>query len=426
MIETTDWRIHQTDNNIPVVFKKRDDCYSVAIGLWLRTGSRYETRETNGISHLLEHLVFKGTATRSAKDLKEAIEGHGGSFNGFTSSEITCYYVKILAPYLDLSLDILADMVASAKLAPSDIENEKKVISEEIRMDLDNPARFVGDLLDRAMFGDHPLGWPVLGTEETIARMSGKDILHHREKHYHADSIVLSVCGNFEETELKELADKYFTGFPHRGDGKFIPFTETAGGPFVLSKMQETEQVHFCLGFYSYERDNEKKYALSVLNTILGGNMSSRLFDEVREKRALAYDIRSYAKAYYDTGSFVISAGTAPGKLRESIQVIRDEIFRIKDEPVSEEEIVRAKEYIISHILMGLEDNLEYMLWIGEQTCAKKHLYTLKEIEENIKKVTIEQVRKVAQEIFQKERLRCAVIGAENYETDLTSQLERI
>ncbi|MCL5674869.1 MAG: insulinase family protein [Candidatus Omnitrophica bacterium] len=420
-----DWDIFRISNDIPVIYKEKTDGFSTALAVWIKIGSRYEPSAINGISHFTEHILFKGTKTRTAQDIKESIEGKGGSFNAFTSEELTCYYIKILEQYLDTAFDVLSDMVKNPLLASQDIKNERNVIIEEIKMYYDTPARFVHDLFDQTIFENHPLGCLISGTEQTVSAITKEYISGFIKKYYSNKNIVISACGKFDKEKIKTMAEKYFSSVGGMEKTNFIPFEGKDCGPKVNIKIQKTEQAHFCLGCRTYQKEDERNFILTVLNVILGGNMSSRLFNEVREKRGLAYEIRSYAKSYYDTGSFVISAGLALPKLSECMEIICDEFKKILNEKISEEEITRAKEFIVSHVLMGLEDNLEYSMWLGEQMATKKKLHTIKEIEEKIRAVSAEDVLKISSEFLRKENLYFAMISSEDKKDEVMNILER-
>ncbi len=420
-----DWEIFNTSNGIPVIYKEKNDVFSTALSIWIKMGSRYEPISVNGISHFIEHILFKGTKTRTAQNIKESIEGKGGSFNAFTSEELTCYYIKILEQHMEISFDVLSDMIKNPLLALQDIENERNVILEEIKMYYDIPARFVHDLFDQTIFENHPLGYLISGTEQTVSAIKKDDISEYIKKYYSRKNIIISACGKFNKERIKDLSDKYFSSVSQGEETKFNSFNAGNDGPMVNIKIQKTEQAHFCLGCRTYQKEDEKNFILSILNIILGGNMSSRLFNEVREKRGLAYEIRSYAKSYYDTGSFVISAGLALSKLSKCLNIICDELKKVLNEKIKEEEINRAKEFLISHMLMGLEDNLEYAMWLGEQKATRKKLLTIKEIEEKIRNVSSEDILKISSDFLNKRNLYFAMISSENKKEEVLNILER-
>ncbi|MGB9642263.1 MAG: M16 family metallopeptidase [Candidatus Ratteibacteria bacterium] len=418
-----DWQIINLDNGASVIYKQRRDSYSVSMGIIVSSGVRYESTEHSGISHFVEHLLFKGTKKRTANQLKEAIEGKGGSFNAFTGEELVCYYIKILARHLETGLDILSDMLTNPLFDSEEINKERNVILEEINMYMDMPARYVFDLLDSTMFENHPLGTSGLGTPETLKKINRQSLIDYVRKFHTGKNLTISIAGQFDEINLINLVTKFF-GHIHEGEkGKFVPFENNQGNMRYKIKTKKTEQCHFCIGFYSYPREDERRFPFAVANIILGGNMSSRLFNEVREKRGLVYDIRSHTKSYYDTGAAIISAGLTPTNLPECVKIIKDQLDYIAEVKVSDEELERAKEYLVSQFLMGLEDTMEYMLWIGEQKATRRKMLSIKEIENKIKNVTVEDVQNVCKDIFRKKPC-FAMIGPQDRTEEISKILE--
>ncbi|MCX7704903.1 MAG: insulinase family protein, partial [bacterium] len=302
--------------------------------------------------------------------------------------------------HIETSIDILSDMIRNALFDPEDIEKERNVIIEEINMYRDIPARHVYELLDSVMFVNHPLGTSGLGTPETLRNINRKDLITYTNTFHTGRNIVASFVGKLDENELLRLAETYLGTIPEGEKTSFQPFKEFQKNNRYNIKKKDTEQCHFCIGFYAYPREDKRKFPLAVANTILGGNMSSRLFNEVRENRGLVYDIRSQTKSFYDTGAIIISAGLKPENLNECLKIIKDQLNIIMDEKVREEEISRAKEFLVSQFLMGLEDTMEYMLWIGEQKATRTRMLSIKEVEENIRSVTVDDIQKVCREIF--------------------------
>lgn len=418
-----DWEIFTLSNGISVVYKVLQQCYSVSMGIFVKTGIRYEDSEYSGISHFVEHLLFKGTKSRSAQELKESIEGKGGSFNAFTAEELVCYHIKILQQHMETGIDILSDMVKNPLFNPEDIEKERNVILEEINMYLDIPARHIYELLDEVMFYGHPLGTSGLGTPETLKKINQKVLFDYTDRFHKGKNITLSIVGKFEPDNLFKLVEKYLGSFQEGNLSSFSPFSNFQNENRYNIKTKDTEQCHFCIGFPGYPREDKRRFSLAVANTILGGNMSSRLFNEVRENRGLVYDVRSFAKSFYDTGALIISAGLCPENLIECIKVIKDQIDNLSDVKVSEKELERAKEYLVSQFLMGLEDPMEYMAWIGEQKVTRKKMVTIKEVEESIKTVTVEDVQNICKDIFNKKPF-FALIGPQDKRESVSKILE--
>lgn len=418
-----DWHILNLNNGISVVYKVMKECYSVSMGIFVRSGVRYETEKYSGISHFVEHLLFKGTTTRTAKELKETIEGKGGSFNAFTAEEITCYYIKILKQHIGTGIEILTDMIENPLFDPEDIEKERNVVLEEINMYMDIPARHVFELLDAVMFVNHPLGTSGLGTPETLRNINRNELIDYINSVHTGRNIVASFTGKIDENELFRLVESYLSKIPPGEKSCFRPFQEFQKNNRYNIKTKDTEQCHFCIGFYAYPKEDERKFPLVVTNTILGGNMSSRLFNEVRENRGLVYDIRSQTKSFYDTGAAIISAGLRPENLIECLKVINEQLYLIRDKKVDEEELERAKEFLVSQFLMGLEDSMEYMLWIGEQKATRHKMISIKEVEDKIRNVTIEDVQKVCKDIFGKPYF-FAMVGPEDKKEEISKIME--
>ncbi|HOK55928.1 MAG TPA: pitrilysin family protein [bacterium] len=414
-----DWYEYKKENGVKLIYKRFPEFHSVAVGVFIKTGSRFENPEYAGISHFIEHLLFKGTKNRSCNEIKEAIEGVGGSFNGFTSAEGTCYWIKILDKYLNLSFDVLSDMIKNPLLKEEDIEKERNVIIEEINMYRDIPAKYVHELFDTLIFGQHPLGMPIAGTPETLTRIKREDIVDYIDKKYSGANIVVSVAGKFEVKEMKKLFDKFFDGIERKKENQFEKWDKKDNGPKVKLLIKDTEQTHISFGGFTYSYQDERKYPLSILNVILGGNMSSRLFNRIRENLGLAYEIRSFIRQYKDTGIYNISAGVSGENLEKAMVEIVKELKEIKEKGVKEDEVERAKRFLISQFLMGLEDNLEYMLWIGEQKLLKEKMEKINEIVKKVEKVKKEEVEEIAKDIYKKENSYLAVISKKGDETKL-------
>jgi len=421
-----DWYEYKNKNGVKLIYKKFPEFHSLAVGVFIKTGSRYENPEFAGISHFIEHLLFKGTKNRSCNEIKEAIEGVGGSFNGFTATEGTCYWIKILDKYIELSFDVLSDMIKNPLLKEEDIEKERNVIIEEINMYRDIPARYVHELFDNLIFENHPLGMPISGTPETLSKIKRENIIDYLNSKYTSKNIVVSVAGKFEEKKLKKVFDKFFSNIEKKEENKFEKWEKIQKGPKVKLMLKETEQTHISFGGFAYSFEDEKRFPLSVLNVILGGNMSSRLFNKIREELGLAYEIRSFLRQYQDTGIFNISAGISPENLEKSMTEIIKVLKEIKEKGIKEDEFERAKRFLISQFLMGLEDNLEYMLWIGEQRLLKKKMEKIKDIVKKVEKVKRREVEEVAQDLFKKENFYLAVISSKGEEGKLKDIISEI
>ena len=406
-----DWQEFRLKNGIRLIYKNIPEFHSVSTGIWIKTGSRFERKNLSGVSHFIEHLLFKGTRKRDYKQIKEAIEGVGGTFNGFTSEEATCYWIKILGEYLELSTDVLSDMIQNPLLKETDIEKERKVIIEEINMYKDIPAKYVFEIFDGTLYDKHPLGQSVAGTVETVGGMKRNWMLGYLRDFYTADNIVVSISGRISEKDMLNAVERYLLPVSRKSDNECQPWKEGPGGPKIRKLKKKTEQTHIAMGGLGPSRFDETRYALSVLNTIFGANMSSRLFNRIREQMGLAYAIRSYTKHYQDTGAYLVYAGVSPDNAEKSIEAVVDEMKKIRDNGVTGNELNRARKFITSQIFMALEDNLEYMLWLGEQRLFREKLVTVREAVKRINGVTAKDVREVAAQLFRKNNFYLSIIG---------------
>ncbi|MFH1354893.1 MAG: pitrilysin family protein [Candidatus Omnitrophota bacterium] len=399
------------NNGLRVIAHPMPKMQSLALGIWLKVGARYESADQSGISHFLEHLLFKGTKKYSCRKIKESIEGVGGSLNGFTSEELTCYLVKIPADYLSLALNILSDMVLDPLLSPSEIQREKTVILEEIKMYRDLPQSHVYELLDELLWPDQPLGAPIIGSAEIVSRISRKELFLFKQRYYTPCNIVISAAGLLDYNELLGGVKRIFCANKNHDQVSFEKAREGQNKPRLKIYNKKTEQTHMALGFHGFSRDHYSKHAQSLLHVILGANMSSRLFNQIREKEGLAYEIGTLVKRYQDTGAFVVHAGMDNRKVLDAIRLVLKELRRIKKALVSEDEFKRAKDFYLGQTKLALEDTLNHMLWIGETSATLDRAYSLSDIIKEVNKVTREDLREVAQYIFQEKRLNLALIG---------------
>jgi predicted Zn-dependent peptidase len=388
-----------------------DNRASLSLGIWVNAGGRYEDSENKGISHFLEHLLFKGTKNYSCRKLKESIEGVGGSLNGFTSEELTCYLVKIPADYLSLALDVLSDMVINPSLPAVEIEKEKTVILEEIKMYRDQPQSHVHELLDELLWPRQPLGAPIIGTEGSVKSMGKDDLMDFRKRYYTPANIVISAAGDLNHDDLMRKASRIFSKLKPGAKNIFRPAREMQRMPQLKILSKDTEQTHMALGFHALRRDHPLKHALSLLHIIMGANMSSRLFEEVREERGLAYEIGTAVKRFQDTGAFLVHAGIDNSKVEKALALILKELELVKEKLVTEDEFRRAKRFYIGQLKLGLEDTAENMLWIGETVATLDRTYSLPEIIEEASRVSREDLRYAAQRILKEENLNLALIG---------------
>lgn len=399
------------ENQLRVVTHSMKGRDSIGVGIWVGSGGRYEEDRIKGAAHFLEHIVFKGTRKYSCGKIKELIEGVGGSLNAFTSEEQTCYFAKIPSKHLPKTFDILADMVFNPLITKKDVAKESGVILEEIKMYHDLPQYYVLELLDGLMWPDHPLGKNLAGTFESIKDMSHEDLREFHRTFYYPGNVVVSACGQLEHRQFVSLINKKLAKYSRQDEVNFIAADNSQDRPEVKFLRKDIEQMHLALGMLGLHQDHKDKYAWGLLNIILGGNMSSRLFDEVREKRGLAYSISSSAKAFKDTGLFLIRAGVDNKKIVEALEVILKELRKIRREGVTEGEFKRAKEYFLGQTLLGLEDTLDHMLWIGESTIALDRIRTLKEVISLVNKVHKAEIKRVAGQILIDNRMNLALVG---------------
>jgi len=404
------------DNGLRLVTYKMPQRNSAALGIWIGAGGRYEDGSNKGIAHLLEHLCFKGTGKYSATQIKEKIEGVGGSLNAFTSEEFTCYLTKIIAKHLPLALNVLSDMVLEPLLALKDLQKEKSVILEEIKMYRDLPQAYVNELLDELLWPGHPLGMNLAGTLESVSAMRQDQLTGFHGALYHPKNIVISIGGDIEHEKALGLIAKIFSQAKPKPPVGFKKVNLSQNSFRSKLFYKQTEQSHLAMGYLSCPREHPDKHAVGLLHIILGANMSSRLFNEVREKKGLAYEIGTQHRHFYDTGAFFIHAGVDNRKVFSALSTILKEAKRIAQYPVSKNEFIRAKEYYTGQLLMSLEDTLDHMLWMGEQESALRRIKSAEDILSEIHKVTIEDLLRVARDIFKNNNLSLALIGPQSQE----------
>jgi predicted Zn-dependent peptidase len=385
---------------------------SVSIGVWLARGSRHEPAEQSGIAHFVEHMLFKGTATRSAEDIAQTIDSIGGQMDAFTAKEYASYYIKVLDEHLPLAVDVLSDIVMRPALAPEDLEREKKVVLEEIKMVEDTPDDLVHELFVERFWQDHPLGRPILGTKETVEALTVERLRHYFQNVYTAPNLIIAVVGNIEHQAVRALVEKAFGDLPTTSQ----PIVDAP--PRVVSSVlirnKELEQSHVCLGTRGYQQDHVDRYSTYVLNTILGGSMSSRLFQNVREKRGLAYAVFSGLSAYRDAGSMTIYAGCANDAVAELVDVVIAELRRMKDELMPESELRRAKDHLKGSLMLNLESTSSRMSHLARQEIYFDRHFGLDETLAGIEAVTTSELQRIARDLFADGALSATVLGAVN------------
>ena len=402
--------IKKLDNGVRVVLEKIDYVRSISFGIWVKNGSRNEHIEYNGMSHFIEHMLFKGTENRTAKQIAEEMDAVGGQINAYTTKEYTCYHTRVLDKHFDRALDVMSDMFLHSRFAQKDIEKERNVIIEEINMYEDAPEELVHDTLQEAIWQGSSLGQPILGTVESISKFQTKDMKNFFENQYHTENTVISVAGHFDTEEMYTKLNKTLGQWKRKNDFVYYD-TKTIYTPKVIKKEKDIEQVHLCIAFPSLERDHPQKYALAVFNTIFGGGMSSILFQKIREENGLTYTIYSYTSAYVDSGLFAIYGGMNPNQTEKVIQLIFDEIKLLKENKFPQKMIDITKEQIISNFIIGRESTLNLMTSSGASVLLRGFVQDTEEILEQIEKITVEDIQNVIEKIFVKENMSVSIVG---------------
>ena len=400
------------DNGIRVLTERMTQVRSISIGVWLTRGSRHESAERGGIAHFVEHMLFKGTSTRTAEDIAQAIDSIGGQLDAFTAKEYASYYIKVLDEHLPLAIDILADIVRNPAFTVEDIEREKKVVVEEIKMVEDTPDDLVHELFTQGFWENHPLGRPILGTRETVESF-GVDLLrHYFRQAYTARNLIVSAVGNLEHGHVRDLVEEKLgsLGPSDAPTGELAPRVVQR----VLVRTKELEQSHLCVGVGSYPQSHDDRYSSYVLNTLLGGSMSSRLFQNIREKRGLAYAVSSGLSAYRDAGSFTIYAGCANDAVGQVIDLVVEELRGVKQTLVPAPELQRAKDHLKGSLMLGLENTASRMSHLARQEIYFDRQFGLDETLQGIERVTVDDVRRVAVDLFRNGSLSATVLGNVN------------
>lgn len=409
-----DYKLKKLDNGLRVVFVPLPEVEAVTVTVWVGVGSRFEKDKVSGISHFLEHMVFKGSKKRpSAHEIAEAVDSIGGEFNASTSKEWTNFYIKTRAANLETAFDVLSDMVLNPLIKEEDLEREKGVIVEEIGMYEDTPLWKIGDVFENLIFKGNNLGRDIIGTRETVTSVTRDDFLDYRKTHYGSRNIVVTVSGGTNHKDIAKLTEKYFKGLTKKDQEKYQKFTKKQKSPRTLLYPKKKEQAHFIIGFYAGKRGGKDRFAESVLTSILGGGMSSRLFTEVREKRGLAYAVRASKERYMDTGHIQFYAGVDPQRIEEATKVIIDQVYGLRDGKykIDKKELNKAKEYVKGHLALSLEDTKNVNRFFGVQELLLDKMITPEDVYEGVDKVSLDDVMRVANKILVPEGLNLAIIG---------------
>jgi len=404
-------RNQKLPNGLTLITESIPHVRSVSVGVWLNRGSRHEPASLNGISHFIEHLVFKGTETRSAREIALAMDSVGGQMDAFTTKEYTCFYAKVLDEHLPETVDLLSDIVLHPKFDPEEVERERKVVLEEIRMVEDTPDELVYDLFAAHFYGGNPLGRPIQGTAKTLAGLSRGRVLRFFKDVYRPGNIVVAAAGNLRHDRLARLVSKAFGGMA-RGKGESRRMRRPRPRPGVVRKSKrELEQAHILLGLPAYPEDFRDRYTLFVLNTLLGGTMSSRLFQKIREQHGLAYSVYSAVNGFVDAGFLMVYVATRPDQAAGAVRLIREELRELREIGPSEAEMEVAKEHLKGSLMLSLESTSSRMSNLARQHMYFRRQFTLKEILRGIEQVTVGKIHALSRNLFRDCPVALAAVG---------------
>jgi predicted Zn-dependent peptidase len=401
---------HTYPNGLVLLSERMPHIRSVSLGVWMRRGSRHETAEQNGICHFIEHLLFKGTESRSAQDIALIIDSVGGHMDAFTTKEYTCFYFRVLDEHVDIAVDLLTDIVRHPRFVPAEIEKERKVIFEEIRMVEDTPDELVYDLFSEAFYREHPLGRPIQGTIESVTGMQPEALTRFFRDAYQPGNLLITAAGNLDHDRLVSAMGEAFQKMSDgRQGGELSPPVSHA--EVRLCEKKELGQLHLCLGVPGVPMNDERRYALYVMNTVLGGTMSSRLFQNIREQRGLAYAVFSTANSYADAGHVMVYAATSPSSAREVTDLVLQEFRRIKAEPVESGELQLAKDNLKGNLMLSLESSSSRMSNLARQEMYFGRQTSMDDVLASIDRVTAEELQRIAQQLFDRGKCAMAALG---------------
>ncbi|MCI0404117.1 MAG: insulinase family protein [Acidobacteria bacterium] len=397
-------------NGLTIATEEMPQVRTAAVGVWVKTGSRVEPAEVNGISHFIEHMVFKGTERRTAQEIASEADALGGHLDAFTAKEMVCFNMKVMDQHLERAFDIVADLVRAPVFREADIEKERSVITEEIKMEQDNPEYLVHELFSQNFWREHAIGRPILGTVKTLGGFNHDVVSGFHRRWYVPNQMVVTAAGRLEHAHVVELARKHFGELEPHHDGHCDSPPEPSAALTTKNK-DELEQVHLCVGAPGYPMGHPRRFAMALLGTILGGGMSSRLFQNIREREGLAYAVFSELQAYRDTGSVTVYAGTARETARQALRLVIEEFKRLKAEPAPEEELRRAKENLKASLMLSLESTSARMSNLARQEIYFGRFFTPDEILADIEAVTAAEVQEAARDFFQPEKVGATVLG---------------
>ncbi len=413
------------DNGLRVLTMAMPHTRSVSIAVFVGVGSRYESEKLSGTSHFIEHMLFKGTDKRpTAQDIANAIEGIGGIFNANTGRELTVYWAKVAQPHLDVALDVLTDMLLHSRFDREEIEKERQVIIEEINMSHDSPDGLAHLLVNRLTWPDHPVGRDVAGSRETVGTVGEEDLLAYMRRNYRPTNTVISLAGRIEHEEIVDRIATLLGSWAGNGSAdSFEPITDEQSQSRLHVHRKDTEQAQICLNLPGLPRLHPDRFVLRVLNTILGEGMSSRLFQEIREKRGLAYAVDSYVSALQDTGVVGVYAGVDPAQASQAVRAILGELARFRHELVEGDELDRAKEFTKGRLMLSMEDTFSVAAWYGQQEALGPEVLSVDDVVAAVEAVTLADIQRVANELFVSHRLNLAVVGPFDSENDFRDVL---
>ncbi|MCD5396554.1 MAG: insulinase family protein [Candidatus Pacebacteria bacterium] len=406
------YKLYRFRNGLKLLSVPYKATQAICVLVLVKVGSKYEKKEINGISHFLEHMLFKGTKKRpSQKEVAEVLDKIGGNYNGFTSEEYTGYYAKVSREHLETAIDWVADIFLNSLIPEKEVDKERNVILEELNMYKDNPMAEVHRLWKKLLYGDQPAGWDIIGTKESLRKIKREGLLNFMRKNYLAKNTLICLAGNFQEGKIKELITKYFSKIQNGKPPKKAKVIEKQKSPQLLLQKRDTQQTHLCIGVRSFSLLDKRKYPLSLLASILGGMMSSRLFLEIREKRGLGYYLSTNYEADPDTGYLSTLLGVDNQRVEEATRIVLKEYKKVREKGVSKEELEKAKEYQKGRMALSLESSDAQAFFYGVQYVLQNKINTIKEIYKKIDKVEKSDILKVAREIFVPEKLNLVILG---------------
>jgi predicted Zn-dependent peptidase len=405
------YNVTKLKNGLTIATAEMPHMTSVSLGLWVGVGGRYESAEVSGVCHFIEHMLFKGTRRRSARRISQVVEGVGGYLNAFTSEEMTCYHSKACHDRFGELLDVLSDMFLNSRFAPADITRERSVIKEELAMYLDQPQHRVQELLNELLWPHQPLGRALTGTEQTLDALTRAQLVNYQRSNYVANRVIFAAAGRLKHKQVVQAVSRLAARFPQGRRPQFAPAVSEQTQPRVHLFTKETEQTQLALGIRTCSRHDHRRFALRLLNTMLGENMSSRLFQVIREDRGLAYSIYSSLSYFDDVGTLTISAGLDLANLEKTLKLIMRELSVLAKSLPSEAELRRARDYVIGQIDLSLESTDSQMMWLGEQLIGYDKTIAPEEIKQHIREVRASEIRSVARDFFHPDRLNLALVS---------------